>query len=575
MATTAASAGCASDPTGIDYSVASLFDGTALGSVVVRVYARGSSAPSFCGEYLVDEGRPPGDSISLVNHVSTLSLSPVDPGTSDPVRIVAEGYSGIAEGACEGGGKSKPRIRKVAVVPYAKSRVLSVHALFEASCLDKLDCDETTSTCSNGACVSATSAEATGSVASPECFDVRSCPSLERATRSTDACSYTLPKATSRGYVAVTFRFEGGDDPLEGAAVLSPGEFTSPSPGTVTLAGRMCELATRGTLTGVYFGYECTAPEPGSRICAIGTATPSPIDVIVTGPTNDAGANDAGTNDATADRSAHDGDTSDVTADGTAADGDTGTRDASGDAPFDVSDGDASGGGDSGGGDSGGDGGSTPRGPHSGPIVCGATGCDGNFSSCCLDFTPLCLTDGMQCASRFDCDDRTDCSGADVCCEYRDGMGVPQSACRPAAQCQGPEVRRSCGLSNECDPGELCTATPTNVGPSARWCTGGKTLGCFGATCSVPDQKCCEPTGQCEGSTTTCTESLWCDDPTDCNLGEECCLDPNVPRATCVSAGQCPGNMEILCRAGTNDCGSGVPCIATSRANYALFRCSR
>ncbi|MFO0677657.1 MAG: hypothetical protein U0169_14070 [Polyangiaceae bacterium] len=567
------------EATGFRYTPSSLvLDG--LGTAVVRVYGD-SDALAYCGSYPVDEARAPGDTISLVSFASTLALSPTH-GTTGRVRIVFEVYAeGVAVSPCDGTTpKSKPLARKVVVAPYAPGRVLDVKTVVEPSCLGVVSCDERTSTCERGVCVDASQSGAEGVVGSGPCFAIDTCPSLVRATRVA-VCTYETPVPTTTGFVAASFALPSGDaagEEFRGISVLEPGDVTF-SGRTLTLTGRMCELATSGYVDTLYYGYECTPPNAGAPVCA--RATAATVDQVIAnvataaGGGADAGPLEGGSGDATTDARR------DATADGpdgdavATVDAGTDTGDASGDGGID--DGTV------------GDSGSTSFGlAASASVPCPtapecSTG-DGQ-NVCCIagpGATPLCTgTPGCAGAERLRCDDSSDCESGKICCRRNVGVSAVESSClRPVDCFQSPGASQLCSTADgRCETGSFCSRVRDGAGaasdecvyftPVARVrcdrdavtpsdCTAGTPVCC---SALVPAENTCVQTpSECEG-----TDILECDDMRDCPSGRVCCATVGTRLSTkCTTDSVCVGVAmgTKVCSDADTRCFGGLTCSA-------------
>ncbi|MFO0678287.1 MAG: hypothetical protein U0169_17250 [Polyangiaceae bacterium] len=571
-----------SPPTAIRFSVSTLFTPGAVRTLVLRVFGS-EGRLSFCGTYPVDERAPAGSSATLFSGESTLVLAPRgDP--EGPVRVVAELHSDDAPSACDGAASPGLLARKVSVVRYAKGASLRLRALFEASCLGVVSCDATTETCSAGRCVPAEEG-ISGSVDAP-CFDLGSCPRLERATR-VGPCRYLVSGDPTRGYVAVSYRFP---DPVPGrpdlhfASVLSLDEYVVDAPvssRTVELEPRLCELETRGYLEAVYFGFECAAPGPSAPVCTNDSADAddSPLVTVVTGGGPGVPGPDAGVRDATIDVVA---DATDGTADDSGdARSDARSADSGADAegiPQDA--GDAEGGGD----DAGDGGGHAPR------VRCDMTfDCAVPSTSCCVSTDPHTCdpATGTSCFARWGCDDRDDCPSNQVCC--RTGTApLYASSCMDVGACVGNGGTPVCSTDSATCPART-RCVPNRIGltnPGAYECRDTSldvgTIACGPSDCTSITEACCASTNyacldvasQCSGA------KIACDDQADCDAvpgNAVCCYDTNSPRSFCsqVPSMDCTSTSgwETLCSVDDATCPPGQACVASSRTFYAKLHC--
>ncbi|MFO0678819.1 MAG: hypothetical protein U0169_19970 [Polyangiaceae bacterium] len=510
----------------------------------------------FCQVYPVREDADPGDTIALFDRASTLALSPSqEVRDAAPLRIRSEWYAGA--GATCDDDRSTPFARVVAVVSYAEGRSLPVRSTFDASCIGNLTCDPDGETCRAGRCVDARGETSSGSVDTP-CFDVRSCPTLSRAIRL-EGCTFRTPAAVDQGYVAVTFALDGGPAGVEGVAVLGPDEYERTGTDTFALTGSLCTFADRGTVTNVYFGFQCAAPANGARICPVATSVePSPLASLVTGDAGapnrpDGGSDSSG--DATTNPGRDDGDAGDSGADVTADDG-------SGDGARDASD---SGTSESGLGPADGGSGATGR------IHC-RTGLDCASTSasplCCAEpvLPNQCTAEAACTQQRFSCDDTSDCGQGFVCCGTRDMTNGPivAATCRPDSACAAPDTPMCSTDFRGCPSASACGDTGSPL-PAALACFPriSASVACTPTVCSPFTGLCCLDVPDAPECTIgTCANLLRCDDAADCPSGNVCCrqgggrTDGSSCKPMCI-----PGTEEELCSdenescSGTSRCG--------------------
>ncbi|MFO0677998.1 MAG: hypothetical protein U0169_15790 [Polyangiaceae bacterium] len=563
-----------SDPTGFTFVPSS----TLLGGIErVRIRVHGSGGRlAFCGDYPVDESRPPGDTIALVEHESAIALAPQGDATSS-VRIVVEGFDGTATGLCDDvatlgrvdAERSKPRIRKVVVARYAPGSVLRLGTLFDLSCLDVLSCDETTSTCRGGTCVPATDVEASGIVPGAGCFDVRACPDLARGTALDSPCRFRLPTSETEGYVAVAFDLETGAGTSTGAAVLTPSEFERTGD-VVELVGRACSLATDGRVRALYFGSKCSGPKSGQPLCA--AVEGGPVSPIARVATDDVARPDAGSPDDATTSDARRDDASNVPTDAA-------SRDATGDATVDAADGssdavsddrpDAPDAGDGGSGDA--SDGATDSGTdgHDPVLGNGHVGCGGTFGDCtgatpwCCSDTNSCIDTNTSCGHILSCDDASDCPNGSVCCLALGGSPLV-SSCTLPQNCS--TIQQLCSFDDaRCPIAHACS--PVRAGAASFQCQPERfEIECaVGVTC-VEGEYCCSATRTCGSAvdgpcnaTMAPSTRFECDDQSDCGSSKVCCVAEQGGSSACVSPGMCPIGRQ-LCSTQDIRCPTGFSC---------------
>ncbi|MFO0678818.1 MAG: hypothetical protein U0169_19965 [Polyangiaceae bacterium] len=588
-------AACTSEATAIRYTPSSLVTLAGEADVVLRVFeATGTLA--FCQVYRVDESRTPGETMALMDHVSSIVLSPRERTTST-VRIVAELHPRAAAADCDRTTGS-PIARHVAIVGYAAGKTLELRSTFDVACVGVLGCDPVSETCSRGACVDARATTTSGSVGDG-CFDIRACPTLARVSSAGSPCRFTTGEDPDRGYVAVAFTFPGatsGDPPIRGAAVAEPGDVARVDGRTVELGGRLCELVKDGSVTDVYFGFACEAPTKGTALCPVttGRAEESPlVRIVTTGDTSRPGTPDGGA-DARTDGPPVDATVLDATT-GDAATGDAATRDAT------LGDGSTRDGGstDSGATDArtdgsrdsaasmGDDGGSDAStgfdgGDDFGRIHC-ADGmyCDrtGPSNLCCVGAnspTPVCGPDSLCPLARYACDDAEDCGPGFECCESTvstpSGPGK-RATCTPSGQCDVANVRLCSSDFRGCRAGEICGAGIPG-GPSRNHCMTPPqaTVACGAENCPVPTESCCVSAAP-TCTVGSCATPIFCDDLSDCGPGTVCCLRVSGPPASTCKA-SCEGTEIPLCGDLNETCPLGTVCgPPVNTRSYARREC--
>lgn len=592
---------CSSRVTGIRYVPSSLLAPIRGSHVLVRAYGAAGTL-DFCGDYPVDETQAPGDAIALVTHESALTFAPR--GKLDgPVRIVTELYDQSPFDVCSGKTSPGLLVRKVSILPYVEGSLVPLRTVFDASCLRVTTCDEATETCEAGRCRPAGTSVASGSVATGPCFDIGACPTLERAVQrgGGDACAFAVPKPTSRGYVALTFRLPdpAGGDVGSFAAVLSPSEYTLDPTGDIRLGDRLCDLVNSGNVTNVYFGFECAPPEPSAALCP--TNAPfdddSPLGRVLVGGQGPSRSDDA----------ASEARTDGTLPDGTGIDGSADSaRDASGEGGTGVPDGsDAGPSGDDGGrdGSSTSDGGSDGAAadgsdgsivpPEDGVVQCGpASTCEIATDVCCVtgpgEFDRTCGPKATStCPGRYECDDGTDCGGgSNVCCsisEPASGNGF-RGACMSPNDCDREGGDVLCSLTDvSCPTGKSCAFGGSRPpGAASGVCVTAAATGqivCFGGpSCSVGPSGCCKSSRTCEPTSSSCVDMLRCDDASDCGLappGSICCFDPLLATSTCTSPFSCEmSGFRVLCSADDSTCPGVQRCRRTSRIDFGTYECT-
>lgn len=599
----------------------------ALSSAVVVVRVFGSTGRlDFCGEYPVDETRPPGDTVSLVDAESTLKLVPRSMDAAR-VRIVSELFDGATwvQGArCNGspGASPDPLVRKVSILSFAEGKDLALSPLFDASCIGITSCDEATSTCERGACISAETKATEGRVGDGAgCFDLAACPTLSPATRRMSPCSFVVPRPLAEGYVAVTFRIDtgtSGESSTRGITVVDPkdvvGSGAVEGGFDLELTGTACALASGPAAADVFFGYACSPPSSGQALCtkdgapSAGTggsggsgaavlldAVRSPPGRPDAGAGPDASTPDAAKTDATVtDASSNDASSNDATstdASSTDATSNDGATAEGGDAGTDASD---AGDGESPSVDSGMDasdagpdapdsGGGIGRGvqcPANSGFYCGSP--SANF--CCLS-THVCVS-GPTCATdRAECDDSSDCPTGNECCRELSGPYVG-SACRAAGTClQGTGKQVLCSDDDpSCPGGSTCTVVRPQDPHLRKGCVPVVPrvevfcpLGAPSAACADALPVCCERVSgpsqsSCSDSVAGCDTAIgtvytWsCDDQSDCPApGDVCCITDSALRSsTCTPSTMCAfsASSRPACSSSDQRCPGTMVCMA-------------
>ncbi|MFO0675844.1 MAG: hypothetical protein U0169_04880 [Polyangiaceae bacterium] len=531
---------------------------------------------------------------------STLHLVPSSPGLSK-VRIVSELFDGTSSTwlACDGAAASRGTalVRKVAIATFAEGRLFPFFAPLRCACLGVTECDETTSTCERGRCVSARVSESGGVVdGEGACFDLRACPTLEPMKAGPSPCTWLAPRPASEGYVAVTFRLEGqgGSSPSRGVTVIDPDDVVdrgaSGAGRLLELSGTACALASKSAVDGVHFGYACPPPRAGQGLCATDASSAS-------SSATSASAILLGTLDlpvpkADGGTSSPDGSTDASTSpDGTLADGgsDASSADAGGrDGSFaDASDASGSDGAttdgssseDSGADGSTGEGGGVPGRGVECPVGSG-TFCSSQSGTYCCGSTAACVVGATCFVDRIQCDDASDCASGELCCRKENGP-YTASVCTTEMDCFGTSAGREVLCSADdtrCPPGSQClTVRPeapvarTACVPSlpkieVRCPLGGSPH----ASCSGMSSSCCEEpassnSSSCVSPSSVCPEfhDKWeCDDQRDCMSGMVCCFPQVQPRASaCVPLNQCLGTSAVVgCSDQDSRCPAGYAC---------------
>ncbi|MFO0679942.1 MAG: hypothetical protein U0169_25690 [Polyangiaceae bacterium] len=572
------------DPTSIALTPRSTI---ALSSAVVVVRVFGSTGRlDFCGEYPVDETRPPGDTVSLVDAESTLKLVPRSMDAAR-VRIVSELFDGatwVPGARCNGGpgASPDPLVRKVSIVSFAEGKALTLAPLFDASCIGITSCDEVTSTCERGVCTSAEATATEGRVGDGAgCFDLAACPTLAPATRRTSPCSFVVPRPIAEGYVAVTFRVDtgtSGDAVTRGITVVDPKDVVGGGAVEggydVELTGTACTLVSGPAVSDVFFGYACSPPSSGQALCtkedapsaSTGGTGGSGAAVLLDAVRSPPGRPDAGTGpDASAPDAANtDATVTDATSnDATSNDGATADAGDAGSDASDVGDGgsppaDSGSDASDAGSDAADSGGGIGRGvqcPATSGLYCGAP----NANYCCLS-THVCVN-GPTCATdRAECDDTADCPTGTECCREVSGPYVG-SACRATGTClQGTGKQVLCSDDDpSCPAGSTCTLVRPQDSHLRKGCVPVVPrvevlcpLGAPSAACADALPVCCERVSG--ASQTSCSDSVagcdtpngtvytWtCDDKSDCPApGDVCCItDSAVRSSTCTPGTMC------------------------------------
>ncbi|MFO0676285.1 MAG: hypothetical protein U0169_07115 [Polyangiaceae bacterium] len=577
---------CGSDPTGITFVPSSLVRWESGVRVTIRVF-RPSGALVFCRSYTVDEASSPGETISLLDHESSLALAPGST-RDETVRVVSEVFPAGTADVCEGS-TTVPIARTVGILRYVEGSTLRLRSVFDASCLGVLSCDPLSETCSHGTCVGADVATRSGKV-DEACFDLRACPELARLAPTSDPCAFAIPVDPTRGYVAVTLRLDLEDvpeGPLRAAAILTESDVASPSPGIVVLGERMCDLRKTGVVEDVYFGYACSAPAPSATLCPLSVADDAPNlgDVLGGRTTSDASVPRDGTvpPDASGDATEEFRDSPVLPTDGSVdSSSDRAATDAADGSASDGGDGDAA---DSGG-TTGGDGG--PVGVHR--LSCGPSiQCDLDTvppTGCCVapSAPPACTSNRGSCTgSMFMCDDVQDCQATEeyVCCATEDSANPGPylgSLCSTTDLCTVRFKHPLCSRDHrDCPPGKTCSGRAAD-GPVASVCEDQPvpSVACGVSNCVADSSRCCSQfaTPVCQQVGSCPLDEISCDDAADCSsAGPVCCLTDFAGHVTSACSSGCTGSQEVLCSDDNESCPRGMVCAPPTSRPYGRRTC--
>lgn len=123
----------------------------------------------------------------------------------------------------------------------------------------------------------------------------------------------------------------------------------------------------------------------------------------------------------------------------------------------------------------------------------------------------------------------------------------------------------------------MCPQVPFDMAPTSDggFASSTANVKCGNTTCSPPSNVCCSSdptsTGTCAMASDTCSNlKFFCDDPSDCPAGQDCCIVPNGggTGSLCMSASDCTSQGGLQGCQMPSDCNGQGTCCNNAPASH-------